>query len=114
MNVSTVDNFHTSIAPWLTISKDAKAIEFYKSAFVATEVYRYDSQTGGSVVRLSVPGAEFWVSEETGGRGVVFAASRRKVSPHHSHCRRSRRAFRPHLRPVPNKSFPSLKATAGA
>ena len=65
MNVSTVDNFHTSIAPWLTISKDAKAIEFYKSAFVATEVYRYDSQTGGSVVRLSVQGAEFWVSEET-------------------------------------------------
>jgi PhnB protein len=64
MNAST-DNFHTSIAPWLTISKDAKAIEFYKSAFVATEVYRYDSQTGGSVVRLSVQGAEFWVSEET-------------------------------------------------
>jgi PhnB protein len=65
MNASTGDNFHTSIAPWLTISKDAKAIEFYKSAFVATEVYRYDSQTGGSVVRLSVQGAEFWVSEET-------------------------------------------------
>ena len=32
---------------------------------MATEVYRYDSETGGSVVRLSVQGAEFWVSEET-------------------------------------------------
>jgi PhnB protein len=64
MNASTGDNFHTAIAPWLTISQDAKAIEFYKSAFAATEVYRYDSQTGGSVVRLSVQGAEFWVSEE--------------------------------------------------
>jgi PhnB protein len=65
MNPSTGDNFHTSIAPWLTISQDAKAIDFYKSAFAATEVYRYDSPTGGSVVRLSVQSAEFWVSEDT-------------------------------------------------
>jgi len=54
----------SSIAPWLTVRRDAKAIEFYKSAFGASEVYRYDSPTGGSVVRLSVNGAEFWASEE--------------------------------------------------
>jgi PhnB protein len=54
-----------SIAPWLTVSQDVRAIEFYKSAFGATEVYRFDSPTGGSVVRLSVNGAEFWVSEDT-------------------------------------------------
>lgn len=54
----------TSIAPWLTVARDAKAIEFYKSAFGASEVYRYDSPEGGAVVRLSVEGAEFWVSEE--------------------------------------------------
>ena len=65
MNPSTGENFRAFIAPWLTISRDARAIEFYKSAFAAAEVYRYDSQTGGSVVRLSVQGAEFWVSEET-------------------------------------------------
>jgi len=65
MNPSTGDNFHTSIAPWLTVSQDTKAIDFYKSAFAATEVYRYDSPTGGCVVRLSVQSAEFWVSEET-------------------------------------------------
>jgi uncharacterized glyoxalase superfamily protein PhnB len=46
MNLSIGDNFHTSIAPWLTISQDAKAIEFYKSAFAATEVSRYDSPSG--------------------------------------------------------------------
>ena len=55
---------HASIAPWLTVACDAKAIEFYKSAFGASEVYRHDSPTGGAVVRLSVNGAEFWVSED--------------------------------------------------
>lgn len=55
---------HSSIAPWLTVSQDEKAIDFYKSAFGASEVYRYDSPTGGTVVRLSVNGAEFWVSED--------------------------------------------------
>jgi PhnB protein len=56
---------HSSIAPWLTVSQDAKAVEFYKTAFGASEVYRYDSPAGGAVVRLSVNGAEFWVSEDT-------------------------------------------------
>jgi PhnB protein len=58
------DNFRSSIAPWLTVSQNTKAIDFYKSAFGASEVYRYDSPTGGTVVRLSVNGAEFWVSED--------------------------------------------------
>lgn len=64
MNPSAQDSFHTSIAPWLTVSQQAKAIEFYKSAFAATEVYRHDDPSGGTVVRLSVQGAEFWVSED--------------------------------------------------
>jgi PhnB protein len=55
---------HSSIAPWLTVSQDQKAIDFYKLAFGASEVYRYDSPSGGTVVRLSVQGAEFWVSED--------------------------------------------------
>ena len=55
---------HSSIAPWLTVACGAKAIDFYKAAFGASEVYRYDSSDGGSVVRLSVDGAEFWVSED--------------------------------------------------
>lgn len=55
----------TSIAPWLTVSVNAKAINFYKSAFGATEVYRHNDPSGGTVVRLSVQGAEFWVSEDT-------------------------------------------------
>jgi len=37
---------------------------FYKSAFGATEIYRHDGPSGGTVVRLSVDGAEFWVSQD--------------------------------------------------
>jgi PhnB protein len=66
LDPSAPEQIHSSLAPWLTVYGDAKAIEFYKSAFGAEEVYRHDSQHGGAVVRLSVDGAEFWVSVEPG------------------------------------------------
>jgi PhnB protein len=54
----------TTIAPWLSVRDGARAVEFYKSAFGATEVFRMDE--GGSVVaRLSVESAEFWVGDES-------------------------------------------------
>lgn len=54
----------TSIAPWLSVRGGARAVDFYKSAFDATELFRLDD--GGSVVaRLSVAGAEFWLSDES-------------------------------------------------
>lgn len=49
-----------SIAPWLSVRDSANAIDFYKSAFGATEIYR--GPEGSGVARLSVDGAEFWVS----------------------------------------------------
>ncbi len=56
-------NITTSIAPWLTVKSSAKAIQFYTSAFGAVEVYRIESPDGAAVVRLSVNGAEFWISD---------------------------------------------------
>jgi PhnB protein len=54
----------TTIAPWLSVRNGARAVDFYKSAFGATEVFRMEQ--GGSVVaRLSVEGAEFWVGDES-------------------------------------------------
>jgi PhnB protein len=53
--------FQTSIAPWLSVSGSAEAVEFYKSAFGATEAYRLDAD--GVIARLSIHGAEFWVGE---------------------------------------------------
>jgi len=56
----------TTIAPWLSIKNAAKAVEFYKSAFGCMETYRLEVPDGGGlVVRLSVDGAEFWVSGES-------------------------------------------------
>ena len=56
----------TSIAPFLSVRNGAKAVEFYKAAFGATEAFRIDAPDSGHVVaRLSVQGAEFWVSDES-------------------------------------------------
>jgi PhnB protein len=59
--------FHpkTAIAPMLSVRKGASAIEFYKSAFGATEAFRMEAPDGAVVARLSVEGAEFWVADES-------------------------------------------------
>jgi PhnB protein len=57
----------TSIAPMLSVRRGSKAIEFYKAAFAATELFRIDDDTGAVVARLSVEGAEFWVADESPG-----------------------------------------------
>ena len=59
----------TTIAPWLSVRRSGEAVEFYKSAFGATEVYRLDGGEKGVVARLSVDGAEFWVAEESPEHG---------------------------------------------
>jgi len=58
-------SFRCSIAPWLSVRNGAKAVEFYKTAFAAREVFRLEDPGGGVVARLSVEGAEFWVSDES-------------------------------------------------
>lgn len=56
---------HNSIAPWLTVQNSSEAIDFYKSAFGAKEVYRMEGMGEDLVARLSIDGAEFWVSNGT-------------------------------------------------
>ena len=55
----------TSIAPMLSVRNGANAIEFYKTAFGATEVFRHGDESGRVVARLSVDGAEFWLADES-------------------------------------------------
>jgi PhnB protein len=59
----------TSIAPWLSVRNAARAVDFYKSAFGAIEAYRLEGPDGSVVARLSVDGAEFWLSDESPGHG---------------------------------------------
>jgi PhnB protein len=54
----------TAIAPWLCVRGGARAVEFYKAAFGAIELFLMGE--GDSVVaRLSIQGAEFWLSDES-------------------------------------------------
>jgi PhnB protein len=53
----------TSIAPMLSVRGGAKAVEFYKAAFGASELFLLEN--GGSVVaQLSVGRSDFWVADE--------------------------------------------------
>lgn len=69
----------TTIAPWLSVRNSTKAVAFYTSAFGALEAYRLEDPDGNAVVKLSVNGAEFWISDspsesktlETQGGGAI-------------------------------------------
>ncbi len=54
-----------SIAPMLSVRRGAEAVEFYKKAFGAVEIFRIDGDGGAVVARLSVHGAEFWMADES-------------------------------------------------
>jgi PhnB protein len=54
-----------SLAPMLSVRNGSGAVEFYKTAFGASEVFRVEDPSGAVVSRLSVEGAEFWVADES-------------------------------------------------
>jgi len=58
-----------SLAPWLSVRNGARAVEFYKAAFRAVELFRIDAPDGAVVCRLSIEGAEFWLSDESPEHG---------------------------------------------
>jgi len=57
-----------SLAPMLSVRNGARAVEFYKSAFGAIEVFRVED-SGSVVSRLSINGAEFWLADESPEHG---------------------------------------------
>jgi PhnB protein len=65
MHSTPFQSLRTTIAPWLSVRGSAQAVEFYKTAFGAVEVYRMDTGEGTCVARLSIDGAEFWVGDES-------------------------------------------------
>src|SRR5262245_58792544 len=58
-----------SLEPMLSVRNGASAVEFYKSAFGATEVYRVEDPSGSVVSRLSIEDAGFWLSDESPEHG---------------------------------------------
>jgi PhnB protein len=55
----------TAIAPMLSVRNGKKAIEFYKAAFDAGELFRVENDSGEVVAQLSVGEAEFWLADES-------------------------------------------------
>lgn len=56
---------NTAVVPLLSLRNGTKAIEFYKAAFGAREVFRVENEQGEVVARLSADGAEFWLADES-------------------------------------------------
>jgi PhnB protein len=54
-----------TLVPWLSVRNGARAVNFYQAAFGANETYRVEDPSGAVVSRLSVGGAEFWLSDES-------------------------------------------------
>ncbi len=58
-----------TLSPWLSVRNGARAVEFSKAAFGASETYRSEDPTGDVVSRLAINGAEFWLSDESPKHG---------------------------------------------
>src|SRR4029079_2602548 len=65
INADRATNSACTIAPLLSVRNGARAVEFYKSAFGAIEVFRVEDPGGAVVSRLSVSGGEFWLADES-------------------------------------------------
>ena len=61
--------FAVSVAPLLSVRNGSRAVEFYKTAFGAIEVFRIEDPSGSVVSRLSIAGAEFWLADESPAHG---------------------------------------------
>jgi PhnB protein len=55
----------TTLAPMLSVRNGARAIDFYKAAFGATELFRFDAEDGTVVAQLAIDGASFWLTDES-------------------------------------------------
>ena len=64
MGGSGSEPFETSIAPWLAVNDAQKAVDFYRAAFGAADVYSLDDLGRVVVAQLLVGAAAVWVQED--------------------------------------------------
>lgn len=58
-------NRMASVSPMLSVRNGARAVEFYKAAFGARELFRIGDDDSGVVAQLAVGASEFWVADES-------------------------------------------------
>jgi len=54
-----------TIAALLNVRRGVEAIEFYKTAFGAVEIFRTESPDGAVVAQLSIGECDFWLADES-------------------------------------------------
>ncbi len=64
VDTSTVDSFQNTITPVLTVRGAVNAVDFYKRAFDAQEIYRNTYPDGRIVAEMAVGAAHFRVADE--------------------------------------------------
>ncbi|HEY3627825.1 MAG TPA: VOC family protein [Terracidiphilus sp.] len=55
----------TTLAPMLSVRGGSQAVDFYKAAFGAEELFRIESPDGAVVAQLAIGTSDFWVADES-------------------------------------------------
>ncbi len=58
-------NARPSVAPMLSVRYGTRAVAFYKAAFAARELFRFESPDGAVVAQLAIGKTDFWVTDES-------------------------------------------------
>jgi hypothetical protein len=102
MTVKPIPAGHHSVTPYLSIKGAADAIEFYKRAFSATELFRLampsgdighaEMKIGDSPIMLADPGQSRLgeINHNDGGRGVFRGSERTSYGDHYPTLRQRR------------------------
>ena len=76
--VPHTQSLQAHIAPWISVRDAAAAVEFYRAAFGAVELYRLEDESGElAVAQLALGSANFWLQQDPdsnpteGGDGSV-------------------------------------------
>lgn len=81
-SVKPIPEDYAVITPYLTFQNTAKAIEFYKTVFGATEVMRLESPDGGiGHAEIAIGGCKLMLSDECPMASVTVAPQKLAGSP---------------------------------
>lgn len=67
--MSTEPEFPATLSPWLNVRDSRKALDFYKTAFGAKEIFLLDDEDKGVLARFCIGASEFWMSDESPEHG---------------------------------------------
>ena len=65
MNEQSPSLAAAKLSPFLSVRRGRDAVDFYKRAFGAYELFRFDAEDGTVVARLAIGQSEFWLSDES-------------------------------------------------